>query len=277
MTRVRVAAAQVAADVTQAPTTERLVEAVRAAATEGADLVVLPELASSGSCFRDRDEAWAAAEPLDGPTVSALRRVSREVPVTVVAGVALREGPLLSNAAVVVEEGDALGVYRKSHLWSEEKLFFAAADQGPLLVTTRCGVVAVLICYDLEFPELVRIAAEAGADIVTVPANWPVIDHPPDQPAIEVVKAQAVAAYYGVFVVVADRCGDERGTRWVGGTSIIAPSGYLLAGPATEPGETAREAVIWADIDPAAAGDKSLGAYNDRLLDRRELLYGPRS
>ena len=279
MTRaaVRVAAAQIAADVTRAPTAERLVGAVRGAAAEGADLVVLPELAPSGCCFRDRDEARAAAEPLDGPSVSALRRVTRELPVTVVAGVALREGDLLSNAAVVVQDGDVLGVYRKSHLWSEEKLFFTPADQGPLLVTTRCGVVAVLICYDLEFPELVRIAAEAGADIVTVPANWPVIDHPADQPAIEVAKAQAVAAYYGVFVVVADRCGDERGTRWVGGTCIIAPSGYLLAGPATAPGETAREAVIWADIDPAAAGDKSLGAYNDRLLDRRELLYGPRS
>jgi predicted amidohydrolase len=275
--RARVAAAQVAADVTRAPTAERLVEAVRAAAAEGADLVVLPELAPSGCCFRDADEAWAAGEPLDGPSVSALRRVSRELPVTVVAGVALREGDLLSNAAVVVQDGDVLGVYRKSHLWSEEKLFFTPADEGPLLVTTRCGVVAVLICYDLEFPELVRIAAEAGADIVTVPANWPVINHPPDQPAIEVVKAQAVAAYYGVYVVVADRCGDERGTRWVGGTSIIAPTGYLLAGPATAPGDRAREAVLWADIDPAAAGDKSLGAYNDRLLDRRELLYGPRS
>jgi 5-aminopentanamidase len=274
---VRVAAAQVAADVTQAPTAERLVEAVRAAAAKGADLVVLPELAPSGYCFRDREEARAAAEPLDGPIVSTLRRVSRELPVTVVAGVALREGDLLSNAAVVVEDGEVLGVYRKSHLWSEEKLFFTPADEGPLLVSTRCGVVAVLICYDLEFPELVRIAAEAGADIVTVPANWPVINHPPDQPAIEVIKAQAVAAYYGVFVVVADRCGDERGTRWVGGTCIVAPSGYLLAGPATPPGQTARDALLWADIDPAASGDKSLGAYNDRLLDRRELLYSPRS
>ena len=277
MTHVRVAAAQVAADVTQAPTTERLVEAVRAAAAEGADLVVLPELAPSGCCFRDRDEAWAAAEPLDGPSVSALCRISREMPVTVVVGMALREGHTLSNAAVVVQDGDVLGVYRKSHLWSEEKLFFTPADERPLVVTTRCGVVAVLICYDLEFPELVRIAAEAGADIVTVPANWPVIDHPADQPAIEVAKAQAVAAYYGVFVVVADRCGDERGTRWVGGTSIIAPSGYLLAGPATAPGETAREAVLWADIDPSTAGDKSLGPYNDRFLDRRELLYDPPS
>jgi 5-aminopentanamidase len=102
-----------------------------------------------------------------------------------------------------------------------------------------------------------------------------VIDHPPDQPAIEVAKAQAVGAYYGVFVVVADRCGEERGTRWVGGTSIIAPSGYLLAGPATMPGALAEEAVLWADIDPDVAHDKALGEHNDRFLDRRDPLYLP--
>lgn len=262
-----------AADVTRAPTTTRVVGAVRAAAAQGARLVVLPELAASGYCFRDREEAWAAAEDLDGPTVSALRLVSQELAVTVVAGLALRERDVLSNAAVVVEDGRLLGVYRKSHLWAREKLVFTPGDEGPLVVPTQCGVVAVLVCYDLEFPELVRRAAEAGAEIVTAPVNWPVLDHPSNQPAIEVVKAQAVAAYYGVFVVVADRCAEERGTRWVGGTSVIAPSGYLLAGPATRPGATAEETVLWADIEPETARDKALGGHNDRLLDRRAGLY----
>lgn len=264
-----------AADVTVLPSPARAVAAVRAAAARRAQLVVLPELVPSGSCFADRDEAWAAGEDLDGPSVTALRAVSRELSLTVVAGVALREDAALANAAVVVEDGEVLGVYRKSHLWAEEKLLFAPGDDGPLVVRTRRGVVAVLVCYDLEFPELVRRAAEAGAEIVAVPANWPIIDHPDDQPAIEVAKAQAVANYYGVFVVVADRCAEERGTRWVGGTSIIGPSGYLLAGPATRPGTTAVETVLWADIDPEAARDKALGEHNDRFLDRRVPLYRP--
>ncbi len=267
------AAAQVAADVTQAPTALPLVEAVRAAAAQDARLVVLPELGPSGYCFRDREEAWAAGETLDGPSVTALQEVSRELSVTVVVGLALREGDTLSNAAVVIENGDVLGVYRKSHLWSRETLFFTPGQDPPLMVTTGWGVLAVAICYDLEFPELVRTAAEAGAEIVAAPVNWPVLDHPADQPAIEVVKAQAVAAYYGVYVAIADRCGDERGTRWVGGTCIIAPTGYLLAGPATRSGEPAREALLLADIDLDATADKSLGAYNHRLLDRRPSLY----
>jgi 5-aminopentanamidase len=263
----------VAADVTRAPTAEPLVDAIRAAAAQDADLVVLPELAPSGYCFRDREEAWAAGEALDGPSVTALQQVARELSMTVVVGLALREGDTLSNSAVVLEGGDILGVYRKSHLWAREKLFFTPGNERLLVVRSRCGVLAVAVCYDLEFPELVRTAAEAGADIVAAPVNWPVIDHPDDQPAIEVVKAQAAAAYYGVHVVVADRCGDERGTRWVGGTCVVAPTGYLLAGPATPPGGSARESLLLADIDPAAGRDKSLGDYNHRLLDRRESLY----
>jgi predicted amidohydrolase len=251
-----------------------VVGAVRTAAAQGARLVVLPELAPSGYCFRDREEAWAAAEDLDGPTVTALRGASKELGVTVVAGVALRDQDTLSNAAVLVEDGELLGVYRKSHLWDREKLVFTPGDDGPLVARTQCGVVAVLVCYDLEFPELVRRAAEDGAEIVAAPVNWPIMDHPADQPAIEVVKAQAVAAYYGVFVVVADRCAEERGTRWVGGTSIIAPSGYLLAGPATAPAAVAVETVLYADIDPGTARDKALGELNHRLSDRRAGLYG---
>lgn len=271
------AAAQVAPDVTEAPTTERLVTAVRAAAARGAQLVVLPELAASGYCFLDREEAWAAGEPLDGPSVTALRRVSEALSLTVVVGQALREGDALYNAGVVLEDGDVLGVYRKSHLWAREKLFFAPGDQRPLVVTTRCGVLAALVCYDLEFPEVVRAAAEAGAEIVAAPVNWPNLDHPTDQVAIEVVKAQAVAAYYGVYVVVADRYGDERGTRWLGGSCIIAPSGYLLAGPATPPGAPPREDLLLADINPSATHDKSLGEHNHRLLDRRQNLYSDRA
>jgi predicted amidohydrolase len=268
-----VAAAQVAPDVTRAPTTERLVAAVREGATQGAQLVVLPELAPSGYCFRDRAEAWAAGESLDGSSVTALRQVSEELSMTVVVGLALREQGILYNAAVILEDGHVLGVYRKSHLWAREKLLFGPGDQRPLVVNTRCGVVAVVVCYDLEFPEAVRAAAEAGAEILAAPVNWPNLGHPSDQLAIEVVKAQASAAYYGLYVVVADRHGDERGTRWLGGSCIIAPTGYLLAGPATPPGQPAQEALLLADLDPAASRDKSLGEYNHRLRDRRESLY----
>lgn len=72
---------------------------------------------------------------------------------------------------------------------------------------------------------------------------------------------------------MADRYGDERRTRWLGGSCIIAPSGYLLAGPATPPGAAPQEDLLLADIDPSATHDNWLGEHNHRLLDRRQNLY----
>lgn len=267
------AAGQIRADVTRPPNVNRIVAAVRLAAQRGASLIVLPELAATGCCFLDEHEARAAAESLNGPTVSTLRQLSVALPVTIVCGFALHEDGSIFNASVVVEDGDVLGVYRKVHLWGRETEQFRPGNRLPPVVETRCGTLATMVCYDLEFPELTRIAAQQGAEIVATPANWPITNHPMDQQAIEVAKAQAAAAYYGVYVVVADRCGDERGTRWVGGSCIIAPTGYLLAGPATAPGDRPVEGLVMADIRPEASRDKSLGAYNDRMLDRREPLY----
>lgn len=267
------ATCQIGADVTRPPTVERAVAAVRAAAAGGARLIVLPELAPSGCCFVDRAEAANAAESLDGPTVSALRELSAALSVTIVCGVALRDDSGVFNTAVAVEAGQLLGTYRKTHLWGAEKDQFLVGDQLPVVLDSRCGALALLVCYDLEFPELTRIAADSGAEIVAVPANWPVTNHPPDQLPIEVIKAQAAAAYYGVFVLVADRCATERGTPWVGGSVIVAPTGYLLAGPATAPGHTAEPGILFADINPHETRDKALGPYNDRILDRREPLY----
>ena len=264
------AAAQVAPDVTRAPSTERLVAAVRDAAARGAQLVVLPELAPSGYCFLDREEAWAAGELLDGASVTALRQVSLDRSVTVVAGLPLREGDTLFNAAVVLEDGEVLGVYRKSHLWAREKLLFTPGEQGPLVVTTRCGVLAVVVCYDLEFPEWVRVAAVAGAELLCVPTNWPRGPRPAGERPMEVLRAMVAASTNRMAIAVCDRCGDERGVTWVSGSAIASPDGWLLAGPPDE----AAPALLTADVDLAAARDKALGPRNDALADRRTALYG---
>ena len=82
---------------------------------------------------------------------------------------------------------------------------------------------------------------------------------------------QASAATNGVFIAVADRCRAERGVSWVGGTVIVGPDGYPLAGPVTAD----RQAVLAAPCDLAQARDKALSTRNDVLTDRRPALYGP--
>ncbi|OZM80174.1 nitrilase-related carbon-nitrogen hydrolase [Pseudonocardia sp. MH-G8] len=251
-----------------------LVAAVREAAGRGARLVVLPELAVCGYVFRDAAEARAAAQDLDGPTVSLLRELSRELGLVLVCGFAelAPDGPV-HNSAVLVEDGQVRACYRKAHLWDRETQLFRAGDEPPPVVRTALGRVAVMICYDLEFPEWVRLAAEAGAEIVAVPVNWPLLPRPAGEHALEVVKARAAAGTYRVHVVVADRCGRERGVDWVGGSLVCASTGYLLAGPATAPDAVATRAVLTAQLDPAVARDKSLGPFNDARGDRRPDRY----
>jgi predicted amidohydrolase len=137
------------------------------------------------------------------------------------------------------------------------------------VVDTALGRVALMICYDLEFPEWVRLAAIDGADLIAAPVNWPSVSWPAGERPAEVIKAQAAAATNGVFVAVADRCRAERGVSWISGSVIVGPDGYALDGPVLAD----RPAVLHAACDLSRARDKRLAGDNDLLADRRADLY----
>jgi predicted amidohydrolase len=250
--------------------------AVREAAARGARLVVLPELLASGYVFRDRDEAYALSEPArTGPTAAVLTALAGELDLVLVAGVCEREdGPVLRNSALLVDADGVRAVYRKVHLWDGESLVFVPGDAPPAVVDTAVGRVAVMVCFDLEFPEWVRLAALEGADVVAVPANWPRGTWPDGERPGEVVRAQAAASSNRVWLMVCDRAGTERGVEWVGGSVVVDPDGFPVAGldvgPAASP---SRPGIHVAQIDPGRARDKRVSARNDVLADRRPALY----
>jgi len=269
VTRLAVCQVAVAIDDLEA-TRSALVTAVTEAAGQGAELVVVPELVGTGYLFRDAAEARSRAEPIGGPSARLLQDLSAEHDLMLVAGWCEESGQDRPyNSAVLVDRGDLLAVYRKTHLWDREKLIFTPGERPPPVVQTRFGRIAVMLCYDLEFPEMVRDAALQGAHLVTVPSNWPDLGLvPPGERPIEVVKAQTAAACYRVAVAVADRCGPERGGRWTGGRVICGPDGCPVAGPAR--GEPV---ALVAEVDLLASEDKRLGEHNDAIADRRPELY----
>ena len=171
----------------------------------------------------------------------------------------------LYNSAAVVDASGTRAVYRKAHLWDKEKLVFTPGDAPPPVVDLAFGRVALMICYDLEFPEWVRLAALDGADVIAAPVNWPAYSWPAGERPAEVIKAQA----NGVFVAVADRCQIERGVSWISGSVIVGPDGYPLDGPVLAD----RPAVLTAACDLTRARDKHLAGDNDLLADRRPDLY----
>ena len=267
---VRVAAAQVAIDVDEPEATWRqTVTLLEQAVADGADLVVLPELVTSGSGFADAAEATRRAESVTGPTVTALRELSAEHGIVLVAG--FNEASGLDrpyNSAVVLDRGELLSCYRKTHLWDREKLLFTPGDQSPPVVETSVGRIGLMVCYDLEFPEVTRRLALEGAQILVAPANWPLLGKPAGERPVEVAKAQAAAAQNKVYVVVADRCGADRGEAYTGGSVICDVTGYLLAEAMIE-----QPGLIAAAIETAQADDKRIGPHNDVFTDLRPELY----
>lgn len=272
MPTVRAAACQLRIDVERPALLGEIRAIVAAAADEGSRLVVLPELALSGYVFSSAEELSERAEPRDGRTADLVARLSAVHRCVIVAGFPEAAGDLVHNSAVIADCGEVLGVYRKAHLWDQEKRHFVPGEEPPLVVDTSVGRVGIMICYDAEFPEWVRMASQDRADILAVPVNWPLLPRPAGQDAVEVAKIRAAAAAYRIPIVVADRCGEERGVDWVGGSLVADAGGYLLSGPATSSG-IAQPTTVIADVDLAEGRDKTLTPLAHVWGDRRPRLY----
>lgn len=243
------------------------------AAGKGAELIVLPELCNTGYVFASRAEAFSLAEAVPGgPTCRAWIELARRLHVTLVAGITERDGNVLYNAAAVVGPEGYIGTYRKLHLWGEEQLFFEPGNLGLPVWRLPFGRLAVAICYDQWFPEIYRMAALDGADIVAMPTNWvPMPDQPEDQPVMANLLAMAGAHANGLCVAAADRVGVERGQPFLGRSLIVHASGWIAAGPARADGAE----ILIADLDLSAARrGRNLNTFNHVLRDRRPALYG---
>jgi 5-aminopentanamidase len=249
---------------------ELAADAVTRAAQRGAGVVVLPELVSSGYVFRSRAEAAASAETADGPTVTRWARLAAEHQIVIVGGFCETSGGELYNSAALVDPGGLRCVYRKAHLWDEESLWFTPGGAAPPVVTTRFGQIAVMICYDLEFPEWVRLPALDGAQLLCAPTNWPAFPRPEGERPAEIVRVQADAAVNRMFIAACDRTGAERGVDWVAGSVIVDPDGWPLA----EAPRGAGPVTITAECRLASALDKATGPRNSVHADRRPGLYG---
>jgi predicted amidohydrolase len=271
------AACQYAPSVGDLPGNRILAERwIRRAAAEGARLIVLPELAASGYTFRSREEAAAFSEGRDGPTVSGWVELCRELDVYLVAGFAEADGGRRFNSAAVVGPSGLLGVYRKAHLFNDEKSFFEPGDSGFLVFDVGPCRLGVLICYDLWFPEAARVLTLRGAEVVAVPTNWVANFR---SPAVDGrgwtmgdYASVGVATQNQVFVVAADRIGSERGVDFVGCSCAVAPNGAMLAGPAAP----ADEQLLVVELDLGwVARARQRTPRNHTLEDRRPELYAP--
>ena len=231
------------------------------AAAQGARLLVLPEMWLTG--YNIADQTTALAEPADGTSARRIAELAQRHRVAVLYGFPERaDGTVFNAGQLIAADGTVLARYRKAHLFgAAERAQFTPGDT----VTASCTLdglrLAILICYDVEFPEAVRAAVLAGADAVLVPTAL-------FQPfGFVVTHLVPVRAWEnGVYVVYANRCGAERELTYVGGSVVVAPDGEVVTAAGDGPD------LLLADL--AAAPVAAARERNPYLQDRRPDLYG---
>jgi predicted amidohydrolase len=247
---------------------QRAQAAIEQALEAHAQVIVLPELCTSGYMFESQEEAAALAIGRDHPILAAWAEAASRSGAIIAGGFCERGGDgLIYNSAAVFPGGQTPAFYRKLHLWDREKLWFTAGSEFPPVIDSDVGRLGVIICYDLEFPELTRAVALAGAQLLLVPTNWPIVAKPAGERPAEVVIAMAAAGANRMAIACADRAGSERGQEWEQGATIVGPDGWVLA-ESREPG------LITADVDLTAALDKRYTELADAFADRRPEFYG---
>jgi len=249
---------------------ERILLEARAAAKKGADLIVFPECVLSGYVFSSRKEAMPFTENIPGVSTKRLAACCQELGVYVVYGLLERDGDKCYNSTVLVGPKGLIGKYRKIHLPFLGVDRFTDTGNSPFQVfETPIGNIGIHICYDCNFPESARIMALLGADIITLPTNWPVGR---ERVVNYVVNARAYENR--IHFVAANRVGSERGTRFMGRSKIVGASGDTLAEASSSDEET-----IYAEVSLAEARQKHIvikaGEFEvDFIHDRRPELYG---
>lgn len=225
------------------------------------DIMVLPELASSGYNFKSREEAINSSEPInESHYVDFLIQKAKALNTWFVSGINEREDDKLYNSAVLVSPNGVEGTYRKIHLFNREKLFFEPGNTGLPIFETPFGLVGILICFDWMFPELWRALALKGAQIICHPSNLVL---PFCQTAIP-----GYALTNRIFIATANRVGTERDLTFTGQSVLVNPNGeYLLRG------DHQNEEILSADIEPELAEDKQMTPLNDAFEDRRTDFY----
>lgn len=225
-------------------------------------LIVLPELASTGYHFENKEEAFICSEEISkSKYVDFLVEKAQNNGCYIVSGINERDGDSLYNSSVLIGREGVVGVYRKIHLFKNEKNLFTPGDQLPKVYQTSIGAIGMLICFDWMFPEVWRILAIQGAEVICHPSN------------LVLPYCQSVMPSYAlvnkVFTVTANRAGVERDLTFTGQSTICSPTGSVVIDASSN-----KEEVIECEVDFSLSKNKMITEENHLIDDRRSDIYG---
>lgn len=234
---------------------ERIFSYAEDAVKKGAKLIVTFEMATTGYCWHDRNELRGLEEEVpSGETIRRFKKFAYEHDCYFVLGMIEKEDERLYNSAVIIGPQGYIDKYRKIHLFPAECKWSKQGDLGIKVVDTPIGKIGLGICLDSMYPEVARICALKGADILCFLVQWP---------SKTIIEPTWISEAYdnNVHVVVANRKGDERGFSFPGGSAIINPHGDITGFLGLEEGYALSEI----DLDNKRP--------EDSILERRPELY----
>jgi N-carbamoylputrescine amidase len=245
--------------------------ALESAARQGAQLAAFAELGFEWFYPQTPADGTApseTAEPLDGPTVSAVRRKARELGLVVVMNLYERTGAGCFDTSPVIDaDGTLLGITRMIHITDypcfHEQGSYTPGDTGAPVYETRAGRVGVAICYDRHYPEYMRALALGGADLVIVPQAGAVGEWPE---GLYEAELQVAAFQNGYFVALCNRVGREECLEFAGESFVCGPDGKILARA-----PRGQDTILCAELDLAGAAESP--ARRLFLQHRRPELY----
>jgi predicted amidohydrolase len=228
----------------------------------GTDLMVIPELANSGYNFETKEQAFSLAENLGNSLfLKFLEEKARKLKMYIVSGINELDNGLLYNTATLVGPEGYIGKYRKMHLFMNEFDFFEKGNLGlPVFDIGKCKI-GILICFDWVFPEVWRILALKGADVICHPSN------------LVLPFAQQAVPVHGLinktYVITANRFGTEREITFSGQSFISDTEGKTLAKAPSDKNE-----VRIMDLDILKSRNKMITQRNHVMNDRLPEEYG---
>ncbi|GAA4468622.1 carbon-nitrogen hydrolase family protein [Phytohabitans houttuyneae] len=239
---------------------ERLAEVAARARRAGADLLVTPELSLTGY-HASPAEVARAAEGVDRLAEQA-GRIAARAGIALLFGLPERSGSVTYNTVRLVDEhGAAVAAYRKAHLFGAgERAAFAAGDHGVVQADLGGLTVGLLVCYDVEFPELVRAHALRGTDLLLVPSA---LARPWELVAETLVPARAFESQ--LYIAYVNWAGSDALGVYCGLTRVAGPDGSVRSAPAS--GAELLVADVRQDVLDSAR------AATPYLADRRPELY----
>jgi len=277
MTTIKVAALQAAFGEDMAANIAKVEELVRAAAKQGAQVILPPELFQGPYFCTSQEEKWfATAYPAaTHPAVTALQPIAKELGVAIPVSIFERDGPAYYNSLVMLDaDGSQLGVYRKSHIPDgpgyQEKYYFRPGDSGFKVWDTKFGRIGVGICWDQWFPEAARAMALMGAQVLFYPTAIGSEPHDASldtrEPWRRAMQGHAVSNV--IPVVASNRIGTEKvgaNTQTYYGSSFIADHrGDLVE----ELGRTEEGAIVHEfDLDFLDRHRAAWGFFRDRRTE----------